>query len=320
MQLGELSGLEMGAATRDAFGEALADLGEKFPDVVTVDGDVGNSTRTEQFAKKYPQRSFNVGIAESNMVSVAGGLAAAGKTPVVASFACFLMCNAFDQIRMSVAFPGMNVKLVGSHAGISIGEDGPSQMGIEDVALACAFPGMSVFVPCDANSAKMATQAMLEHNGPTYLRLGRSKVPLVYPQECEFEIGKANNVRPGNDVTIIANGLMVSAAVDAASELSRQGIEARVLDMHTVKPLDDDAVTLAAKETAGIVVAEEHLAAGGLGSAVAMSVVRNRPVPVRFVNIGDTYAESGDAAGLLQKYGLTCEAIVNAVKEVKEVV
>jgi len=319
MQLGELSGLEMGAATRDAFGEALAELGEKFPDVVTIDGDVGNSTRTEQFAKKFPERSFNVGIAESNMVSVAGGLAASGKTPVVASFACFLMCNAFDQIRMSVAFPEMNVKLVGSHAGISIGEDGPSQMGIEDVALACAFPGMSVFVPCDAESAKMATRAMLEHKGPTYLRLGRSKVPVVYPQGCDFAIGKSIAVKQGNDVTIIANGLMVSVALDAASELAKQGIDARVLDMHTVKPLDDAAVIQAAKETGAIVVAEEHLAAGGLGSAVAMSVVRNHPVPVRYVNIGDTYAESGDPAGLLQKYGLTCETIVNAVKELKEV-
>ena len=316
MTIGAASGLKMGQATRDAFGDALRDLGDKYPAVVTVDGDVGNSTRTEPFALKYPDRAFNVGIAESNMVSVAGGLAASGKTPVVASFACFLMCNAFDQIRMSVAFPGANVKLVGTHAGISIGEDGPSQMGIEDVALGCAFPEMVVMVPADAASARKATEAMLDHQGPTYLRLGRPKVPTIYEDGCtQFKIGKAMTVQEGDDVTLIANGIMVSIALDAAVELSSKGISARVIDMHTIKPIDREAIQKAAEETGAIVVAEEHMAYGGLGSAVSQVVVQTNPVPMRFVNTGDTYAESGDPMGLLQKYGLTAEAIVNAASE-----
>lgn len=316
MAIGEASGLKLGPATRDAFGAELKALGETFPDVVVVDGDVGNSTRTEPFAKAFPQRAFNVGIAESNMVSVAGGLAAAGKTPVVASFACFLLCNAYDQIRMSVAFPGLNVKLVGSHAGISIGEDGPSQMGIEDVALACSFPGMTVVVPCDAASTRKATRAILEHQGPTYLRLGRPKVPEVYADDGEFEIGRANRLRDGNDVTIIANGLMVPMALDAAKKLGEEETSARVLDMHTVKPLDEAAIIAAARETGALVVAEEHLAAGGLGAGVAAVVTGTIPVPMRFVNVGDRYAESGDAGGLLEKYGLTPTAIVDAVHSI----
>lgn len=316
MSIGEASGLKLGKATRDAFGEALKELGAKYPEVVTVDGDVGNSTRTEWFAKAYPDRAFNVGIAESNMVGVAGGLAGSGKTPVVASFACFLMCNAFDQLRMSVAFPEMNVKLVGSHAGISIGEDGPSQMGIEDVALACALPGVSVIVPADAPSTREATRAMLEHQGPTYLRLGRPKVPEIYADGCDFEIGKAIPLRDGSDVTLIANGLMVSAALDAAHELSNTGIEARVLDMHTIKPIDEQAIASAAEETGGIVVAEEHIAYGGLGSAVASVVGRTRPAPMSYVNLGDRYAESGDADGLLEKYGLTSQSIAESARSV----
>lgn len=306
----------MGQATRDAFGDALRDLGDKYPNVVTVDGDVGNSTRTEPFSLKYPDRAFNVGIAESNMVSVAGGLAAQGKTPVVASFACFLLCNSFDQIRMSVAFPGLNVKLVGSHAGISIGEDGPSQMGIEDVGLACSLPGVTVVVPSDADCTRQATEAMLANDGPFYLRLGRPKVPVIYPDGCPFEIGRANTVKEGDDITIIANGLMVGVALDAAKQLADSGVSARVLDMHTVKPLDEKAIINAAHETQRIVVAEEHLAAGGLGSAVAMVVARTNPVPMAFVNVGDTYAESGDADGLLDKYGLNAAAVVDAARSV----
>lgn len=318
MQIGQASGLKPGKATRDAFGVALKELGDKYPNLVTVDGDVGNSTRTEPFAKAFPERGFNVGIAESNMVSVAGGLAATGKTPVVASFACFLMCNAFDQIRMSVAFPGMNVKMVGTHAGISIGEDGPSQMGIEDVALACSLPGVTVIVPADEPSAIKATEAMIEHVGPVYLRLGRADVPVVYPDGCDFQIGKANTLRSGDDVTIIANGLMVPIALDAATALQEKGVSARVLDMHTVKPIDEEAIVAAAKETGAIVVAEEHLAAGGLGSVVASVVTRTVPVPMEYVNVGDTYAESGDPQGLLDKYGLTPDAIVAAVGRVKD--
>lgn len=317
MQIGQAAGLKLGKATRDAFGAALKELGAEFPNIVTVDGDVGNSTRTEVFAKAFPDRGFNVGIAESNMVGVAGGLAAAGKIPVVSSFACFLLCNAYDQIRMCVAYPGMNVKLVGSHAGISIGEDGASQMGIEDVALACSMPGIAVVVPADAMSARKATRAMIEHQGPVYLRCGRIEVPEIYAADTPFQIGKANQLRDGKDLTIIANGLMVGIALDAAAALASQGVQARVIDMHTVKPLDEAAIVKAATETGRIVVAEEHLMAGGLGSAVASVVCRTKPVPLEFVNVGDTYAESGDPHGLLQKYGLTAEKIVEAAQKVR---
>jgi len=317
MYLGELSGLKIGQATRDAFGDALKELGDKYPTIVTVDGDVGNSTRTEVFAKAYPDRAFNVGIAESNMVSVAGGLASTGHIPVVASFAAFLLCNAYDQIRMSIAFPGMNVKMVGTHAGISIGEDGPSQMGIEDVSLACSLPGVVVMVTADAVSTKAATAAMLEHEGPVYLRLGRPGVSEIYSEGDSFEIGKANTVREGDDVTIIANGLMVAGAIDAATKLAEEGVSARVIDMHTIKPIDEEAIQKAARETGAIVVAEEHLAHGGLGSAVSMVVSQTNPVPMAYVNVGDCFAESGDPQGLLDKYGLTAAAIVEAVKKVK---
>ncbi|MCA8999296.1 MAG: transketolase family protein [Planctomycetaceae bacterium] len=316
MALGEYAGLKIGKATRDAFGDALKEIGGTNSAIVTVDGDVGNSTRTEPFALAYPDRAFNVGIAESNMVSVAGGLAASGKIPVVASFACFLLDNAFDQIRMSVAFPHLNVKLVGSHAGISIGEDGPSQMGIEDVALACSLPGVVVVVPSDAECTRAATEALLAHQGPTYLRIGRGKVAAIYEDgKCNFQIGKAIQLQDGNDVTIIANGLMVGGAMDAAKKLKEKGIQARVLDMHTVKPLDVDAVVRAAKETGAIVVTEEHLHHGGLGSVVAQAVCANHPCPVESVDVGDQYAESGDPQGLLDKYGLTAEAITTAAEK-----
>jgi transketolase len=313
---GESSGLKLGAAPRDAFGQTLKEWGAQHPEVVVVDADVGNSTRLELFAKAYPERAFNVGIAESNLVSVAGGLASCGKTPVIASFACFLMGNAFDQLRMSVAFPGLNVKFAGSHAGISIGEDGPSQMGIEDVALACALAGVKVLVPADGPSTVLATQAMLREPGPTYLRLGRGKTAVVYQNGCDFEIGKAIQLRDGGDVTILANGIMVAAALDAAWELEQTGIAARVLDMHTVKPVDEQAILKAARETQALVVAEEHLSHGGLGSVVAMVNSRATPVPMAYVNLGDRYAESGDPEGLLEKYGLTPAAIVRAVRAV----
>lgn len=319
MYFGEASGLKLGQATRDAFGDALKAMGAAHPEIVVVDGDVGNSTRTEPFAKAYPERAFNLGIAESNMVGVAAGLAACGKTAVTSSFACFLLCNAYDQLRMSVAFPGLNVKFVGSHAGISIGADGPSQMGIEDVGLACSLPGVTVIVPCDASSAIKATEAMLTRQGPTYLRTGREKAAVIYPDGCpNFTIGRALQVRDGDDVTIISNGLMVAAALDAATDLAKHGISARVLDMHTVKPIDETAILKAARETRAIVVAEEHLAHGGLGSAVAMVTARTNPVPIAFVNIGDCFAESGDPYGLLEKYGLTPAAIVKAARSVAQ--
>jgi transketolase len=307
--------MKLGKSAREAFGLALAQLGEKHADIVVVDGDVHNSTRTEHFAKKFPTRFFNVGIAESNMVGVAGGLAASGKRAWLSSFAAFVMCNAYDQIRMSVAFPCLDVKVVGTHAGISIGEDGPSQMGIEDVSLACSLPNFTVVVPSDEISTMKAVEALGQIKTPAYLRAGRPNVPLLYEKGCDFQLGKAITLRPGKDVTIIANGLMVSAAVQAAEQLSAQGIDARVLDMHTVKPADDAAILAAAKETGRIIVAEEHLLHGGLGSVVATSVVRQHPVPVRFVCLADTFAESGKPEELLQKYGLTAADIVKTARE-----
>jgi transketolase len=302
--------MKQGKSTREAFGLALAELGEKYKDIVVLDGDVHNSTRTDFFAKKFPERFFNVGIAESDLVGVASGMAASGKKAWLASFACFVMCNAYDQLRMAVAFPCLDVKVVGTHAGISIGEDGPSQMGIEDVSLACSLPNFTVVVPADEPSMRQAVQALAQIKTPAYLRAGRPNVPIVYENGCPFQLGKANQLRDGRDVTIIANGLMVAKALEAAQQLAGQGIQSRVLDMHTVKPCDDAAVLAAAKETGRIVVAEEHLLHGGLGSAVAMSTARQFPVPMRFVGLQDTFAESGKPEELLSKYGLTAEAIV----------
>jgi transketolase len=307
--------LEMGAPTREAFGDALVAAGGDSR-VVVCDGDVNNSTFTNKFAERYPKRFFNVGIAESNLIGIAAGLAANGKIPVVSSFSIFLLANAFDQIRMSIAFPNMDVKLVGTHAGISIGEDGPSQMAIEDVALACALPGFTVIVPADAASTQAATHAMIQREGPTFLRCGRPKVPELYREGLEFHIGKATKMRDGADVTIIANGIMVAMALDAAEGLAQQGISARVLDMHTVKPIDAAAIERAANETKGIVVAEEHVAYGGLGATVSMVVAERRPTKMAFVDLGDTYATSGTPDELLAQFGLTPGAITDAAHRV----
>src|SRR5262249_44512834 len=233
--------MKLGKSVREAFGIALAKLGEQHTDIVVLDGDVHNSTRTDFFAKKFTDRFFNVGIAESNLVSTASGLAASGKRAWLASFAAFVMCNAYDQLRMSVAFPNLDVKVVGTHAGISIGEDGPSQMGIEDVSLAGSLPNFTVVVPADEPSTTKAVQALAPLKTPAYLRAGRPNVPIVYPNGCDFQLGRANKLRDGKDLTIIANGLMVAEALKAAEALAGQGVQARVLDMHTVKPLDDAA-------------------------------------------------------------------------------
>ena len=306
---------KLGKSVREAFGIALAKLGESRPDVVVVDGDVHNSTRTDLFEKKFPDRFFNVGIAESDLIGIAGGLASCGKAAWASSFATFIICNAYDQLRMSVAFPNLDVKVVGTHAGISIGEDGPSQMGIEDVSLACSLPNFTVVVPADEVSTGHAVEALAKIKTPAYLRAGRPNVPIIYKPDTPYVLGKATTLREGKDLTIIANGLMVAAALDAAAQLAAKGKQARVLDMHTVKPLDEAAVLSAARETGKIVVAEEHLLHGGLGSVVAMSVVRQHPVPMRFVGINDTFAESGTPEELLKKYGLTAADIVRAARE-----
>lgn len=316
MNVGAALGLPLGEPTRNAFGDALRDLGAAYPNLVVVDGDVGNSTRTEVFGHAYPDRFFQVGIAESNMVSVAAGLAACGHIAVTASFAAFLTTNAYDQIRMGVGFTRANVKLVGSHAGISIGDDGPSQMGIEDMALMSSVPGMTVLCPADAAAARALTEQMIAHVGPVYMRTGRPPVPIVHADGAGIVIGRAVRLREGADACVIACGLMVAAALEAAHALQAEGIQVRVLDMHTVKPIDRDAVVAAALETGGIVTAEEHLLDGGLGSAVARVVAREAPCPMGFVGVDDTYAESGKPEDLLAKYGLTWQAIAGEVRRV----
>lgn len=304
----------VGPATRDAFGEALLELGAADHRIVVVDGDVAESTRTKAFFDKFPERAWNTGIAESNLVGIGAGLAASGKIPVIASFACFLMCNAYDQIRMSIAFPGLNAKLVGSHGGISAGEDGPSQMATEDLSLACALGGFTVVIPADAPSTKALTKAMFDHVGPVYMRTGRPDAPIVYDESPVMTLGKATQVREGTDITIIANGLMVAEALDAAERLQADGISVRVLDMHTVKPIDEQAIIDAATETKGIVVAEEHFSHGGLGSAVAMVVASTSPAKMAFVNVGDEYSTSGKPEELFEKAGITTKDIVGSVR------
>jgi transketolase len=310
-------GFQFGKATRDAFGEMLRDLGHEHDDIVVLDADLAKSTKSATFGEAFPERFFNVGIQEANLVGMAGGLASCGKVPFIASFACFVILKGFDQLRMAVAYPKLNVKVVGSHGGISIGEDGASQQSVEDVALACSLPGFIVCVPSDEHQMRAAVRAAYAHDGPVYIRSGRPRAPLVYDTTpADFALGRATRLRDGGDLTIIANGLMVAAALVAAERLSRDGIEARVVDMATVKPIDEAEVRAAGEDTGAIVVAEEHLMEGGLGSRVAQVVCLTQPVPMEFVGIRDTYAESGDPAALLEKYGLTWREIDVAARRV----
>jgi transketolase len=303
------------ASMRDAYGETLLELGKANPDIVVLDADLCPSTMTKYFMKEFPERSFDIGIAEQNMVSIAAGLAASGKIPFASTFAVFAPGRCFDQIRMSIAQPGLNVKIVATHGGLSVGEDGTSHQAIEDFSLICSLPGFTVIVPADAIETVQAVKAVASHQGPCYIRLGRPKLPLVYTEDYRFELGKAVMMRPGTDATIIALGIMVAAALEAATELERQGIDCRVLNMPTLKPIDEAAIIKAADETGTIVTAEEHMEHGGLGSTVARVIVKHRPVPVEFVAVKDTYAKSGKPAELLKRYGLTAKDIVNAVNK-----
>ncbi len=307
---------ELGAATRDAYGQALVEIGAADPRVVALDADLSKSTKSGPFAKKFPERFFNCGIAEANMVSAAAGLATCGKIPFVHSFASFLMCKAFDQIRMSIANPHLNVKLIGSHGGISLGEDGASQQSVEDFALACALPGVSVLAPSDAVSCRALVHLAARHVGPVYLRTGRPKAPVIYSESERFDWGVAKQIVPGRDVTIMANGLLVWEALMAAEICVKRGISVAVMDVHTLKPLDVSAIVAAASETAAIITAEEHLLSGGLGSRVAQVVGEHCPVPVLSVGIRDTYAESGSPEALFEKYGLTAQHIVSTVEAI----
>ena len=305
-----------GMATRDAYGKTLVELGRENPDIVVLDADLSKSTKSILFAKEFKDRFFNMGIAEANMVSTAAGFASCGKIPFASSFASFLMCKGFDQLRMSVANPRLNVKLVGSHGGISIGEDGASQMSVEDIALACSLPGFVVMIPADEIATKALVRLAAEHAGPVYIRTGRPRAPIIYQPSADFEIGKANIIREGIDVTVIANGLLVQEAIEAACLCSERGIDVRVIDMHTIKPIDVNAIVQSAQTTGAIVTAEEHLLSGGLGAAVAQVVAGHCPVPMGFIGLKDTYAESGLPEELFKKYGLTAEHIVAEIEKV----
>ena len=308
--------LKSGMATREACGRTLVELGRENPNIVVLDADLSKSTLTHLFAQAFPERFFSCGIAEANMVGVAAGLASSGKIPFCASFSCFLLNKSFEQLRVAVAYPGVNVKVVGTHSGISIGEDGPSQMSVEDVSLACSLAGFTVLAPADEVSTAALVRAAAAHVGPVFIRAGRPKVPVVYTPDQRFEIGKAVEVIPGADLTFVANGLLVAEAVRAALALEKEGISARVLDFHTVKPLDKEAVGRAAAQTGAIVVAEEHLVDGGLGVRVAQAVAEQHPCPMEFVGLQDTYAESGATEGLLDKYGLIARDLIAAARKV----
>jgi transketolase len=317
MRLGERAGLRPAKRMREVFGDAILDLCRQNPKVVVLDGDLCNTTRTLAVREQLPERFFNIGLAESNMVSIGAGLADCGLIPFVTSMSGFLLSNAYDQLRLSVAISSLNVKIVGSHGGITLGKDGPTAMAIEDLALVGGLPTFVILVPCDPASMHKAVWATAAHVGPVYLRSSRVAMPHIYPlDDCPFEIGRANVVREGDDLTIVACGLMVAAALDAAAVLSEMGIEAQVLDMHTIRPMDREAIAAAARETGAIVTAEEHLLHGGMGSNIARVVAQTRPVPMRFVGLADTYTDSGDADALLQKYGLTAMDVLKAARDV----
>ena len=317
MPVGEKAGLQLSKPMRDVFGDALLAVCEENPRVVVLDGDLGNSTKTEYVRQKFPERFFNIGIAESNLVCIGAGLAACELIPWITSFSSFLLCNAYDQIRLAVAMSNINAKILGSHGGITLGKDGPTQMGIEDLALMGGLPTMVILVPSDPACMHAAVKAATEHIGPVFLRSSRVPMPKIYPAENPpFEIGKANIVRQGDDLSIIACGLMVGMALDAAADLMEDGIQARVLDLHTIRPMDKEAISAAARETGAIVTAEEHLLHGGMGSNVARLVAETHPVPMRFVGLADVYAESADPDDLLVKYHLTSADIAAAARDV----
>jgi len=301
---------KLGPATREAFGKALVELGKTNKDVVVCDADLSKSTYTNGFQKEFPDRFFQCGIAEANMVAIGAGLASSGKIPFVASFSAFVMNKGFEQLRVTAAFPNVNLKAVGTHSGISIGEDGPSQMSIEDISLATSLAGFTVLSPADELSMMALVKAAAEHVGPVFIRAGRSKAAILYDAKQDFKIGEAVELASGRDVTLIGTGLMVAECLKAAIELEKEGIAARVLDFHTIKPIDRDAIERASQETRAIVVAEEHLLDCGLGTRVAQVVAQTTPCVMEFVGMDNRYAESGTPEGVLEKYGLVASEIV----------
>ena len=303
-------------ATREAYGKVLAELGAEFPNLVVMDADLSGSTKTAVFAKEFPDRFFNMGIAEQNLYGAATGLALSGKTVCASTFAMFASGRAFEIIRNSIGYTGANVKVCATHAGITVGEDGASHQTFEDLALMRTIPGMTVVNPCDGVSTEILMRQVVEMDGPCYVRLGRASVPEFYNESDEIVLGKGNLLRDGRDVTIIATGIMVSEAMEAAAQLAEESVDVRVIDIHTIKPLDEDIIVKAAEETGKIVTAEEHSIIGGLGSAVAEVLSRKCPVHIEMVGQMDTFGESGSPGELKEKYGMTKDAIISAVKKV----
>ena len=303
-------------ATRDAYGEALAELGAINNQVVVLDADLSKSTKTNDFKKVYPERFFSLGLAEQNLLGTAAGFAAAGKIPFASSFAVFAVGRAYDQIRNSIAYPNLNVKIAATHAGLTVGEDGGSHQMLEDIALMRAVPNMTVIVPADGVETKQVVMAAAEHQGPVYIRLGRPKVPVLLGDDYKFEIGKGVVLKEGTDVTLIGTGIMVSKAMEAAELLAADGISAAVVNISTIKPLDNALITEMAQKTGAVVTAEEHNIYGGLGSAVAEVLVETCPVPMARVGVEDKFGESGLPDELLEKYGLTAANIAAKAKAV----
>ncbi|QGG49237.1 transketolase family protein [Heliorestis convoluta] len=302
-------------ATRDAYGQTLAQLGEENKDIVVLDADLAKSTKTIDFAKKHSDRFFDMGIAEQNLMGTAAGLAAAGKIPFASTFAMFATGRAFEQIRNTIAYPKLPVTVAATHAGISVGEDGASHQTVEDISIMRSIPNMTVVVPADAIETAAAVRWAAAHNGPVYLRLGRLAVPVIFEDHYEFTWGKAVTMQEGSDITIIATGLMVAQALEAAKALQEQGIGAEVLNLHTIKPIDAEAIVASVGKTGAVVTAEEHSIIGGLGSAVAEVLAEKYPAPLERVGLQDTFGESGTPAALLEKYGLTAKKIVEAAQK-----
>jgi transketolase len=301
-------------ALREVFGKTLVELGRDNNKIVVLDADVAPSTMTQYFQKAYPERFFQVGIAEANMIGIAAGLAANGKIPFASTFAVFATSRCFDQIRVSVALAHLNVKIVATHSGLTVGEDGASHQALEDLALTCSLPGMTVIVPADGTETDQVIRAVAALDGPCYVRLTRGKLPQICSADYRFKIGKAYEMRPGKDAAIMAIGTMMAPALEAAAALAKENINCRVLNMASLKPIDEAAVISAARETGAIVTAEEHQEHGGLGSTVARIVVKNTPVPMEMVAVKDKFGMSGKPAELLKRYGLTDEEIAKAVQ------
>lgn len=302
-------------ATREAYGEALAEFGEKYNNIVVLDADLSGSTKTAQFKKKFPERFFNIGISEQDLMGTAAGLSTCGKIPFASTFAMFASGRAFEQVRNTIAYPALNVKIAATHAGITVGEDGASHQAIEDMAIMRAIPNMTVINPSDAYITKRTIESAILHKGPIYIRLGRLAVPEIYKNCANYKIGKGIVLKEGEDATIIATGFMVHLAIEAGDLLKEQGIDVRIIDMHTIKPIDEDLIIESAKKTGAIVTAEEHNIIGGLGGAVAEVLSERCPTPLARVGIKDVFGQSGKPMELVNEYGISASDIVKAVKK-----